>query len=70
MISSGPMPKANEISVIPGTWIFRNVPRHLMRRTKAAAAIVGKDSVKALVIELVASHLQDLERKGILPKEK
>jgi hypothetical protein len=41
-----------------------------MRRTKAAAAIVGKDSVKALVIELVASHLQDLERKGILPKEK
>jgi hypothetical protein len=51
----------------PGAWIFRDIPRWLMRRAKAAAAIQGK-SIRALVIELMEGHLKDLERKGILPK--
>jgi len=40
-----------------------------MRRAKAGAALQGK-SVRALAIELMESHLQELERKGILPKGK
>jgi len=47
-----------------GTWIFRDVPRTLMNRAKASAALQGK-SVKALVTSLVETHLVDLERKGI-----
>ena len=54
----------------PGTWIFKNIPRELMHRTKAGAAIQGKDSVRRLIIELVEKHLEELERKGLLPKGK
>ena len=53
----------------PGTWIFRDIPRDLMRRAKAAAAIQGK-SVKQLTIDLMEEHLKELDRKGILPKGK
>lgn len=66
------MPKAKatqELNDEPGTWIFRDVPRDMMRRAKAAAAIQGK-SVRQLTIDLMAEHLQDLDRKGILPKGK
>jgi hypothetical protein len=58
-----------ESSEKPGTWIFRDIPRDLMRRTKAAAAIQGKP-IRGLVIELVQGHLDELERKNILPKGK
>jgi len=51
----------------PGTWIFRDVPRNLMRRAKAAAAIQGT-SVRQLTIDLMEEHLKELDRKGILPK--
>jgi len=50
----------------PGTWIFKDIPRELMQRTKAGAAIQGK-SVKQLIMELIGEHLKDLERKGVLP---
>lgn len=40
-----------------------------MRRAKAAAAIQGK-SVRQLTIDLMEEHLQELDRKGILPKGK
>ncbi len=50
-----------------GTWIVRNVPRDLMHRAKVAAA-VQRRPVKAILIELMEKHLQELERKGILPK--
>ena len=53
----------------PGTWIFRDIPRDLMRRAKAAAAIQGK-SVKQLTMDLMEEHLRELNRKGILPKGK
>ena len=63
------MAKTRELPDEPGTWIFRDVPRDLMRRVKAAAALQGK-SVKQLTIELMEEHLKELDRKGILPKGK
>jgi hypothetical protein len=50
-----------------GAWNFREIPRDLMRRVKMAAAHEGK-TVKDFLIELAESRLQELERKGILPK--
>ena len=52
-----------------GTWIVRDVPRDLMRRARAAAALQGK-SVKGILIELMEGYVQDLERKGLMPKGK
>lgn len=60
---------SNELNDEPGTWIFRDIPREVMRRAKAAAAIQGK-SVRQLTIDLMEEHLQELDRKGILPKGK
>ncbi len=67
-----PMPRAKvtkDLNDEPGTWIFRDIPRDLMRRAKAAAAIQGT-SVKQLAMELMEEHLNELDRKGILPKKK
>jgi len=52
-----------------GAWNFRDIPRDLMRRVKMAAAHEGK-SVKEFLIELAEAKIQDLERKGILPRAK
>jgi len=52
-----------------GTWNFRDIPRPLMRRVKMAAAHEGK-SVKQFLMELAERRLEELERKGILPKGK
>jgi hypothetical protein len=52
-----------------GAWNFRDIPRHLMRRVKMAAAHEGK-TVKEFLIELAEARIQELERKGILPKAK
>jgi len=40
-----------------------------MKRVKIAAAIEGK-SIKALVIEALEERIQELEKKGLLPKGK
>jgi hypothetical protein len=40
-----------------------------MRRARGAAALQGK-SVKGILIELMEGYLQDLEKKGQLPKGK
>ena len=61
-------PKKGQISET-GTWIVKDVPRDLMHRVKVAAAI-QKKTVKQLLFDLAQTHLQDLERKGILPKGK
>ena len=53
----------------PGAWVIRDIPRETMHRTKIAAAIERK-SIKRFLLDLVETHLQDLERKGILPKGK
>jgi len=66
------MPKgqSKETSVdTDGTWIVRDVPRDLMRRARAAAALQGK-SVKGILIDLMEAYVQDLEKKGLLPKNK
>ena len=52
-----------------GTWIVKDVPRELMHRMKVAAA-VQKKTLKQLLFELSETHLEELERKGILPKSK
>jgi len=52
-----------------GSWIVRDVPRDLMRRARVAAALQGK-SVKGILIELMEAYVQDLEKKGILSKNK
>ena len=61
------MPKWKEPIEEPGTWIFRDIPRVLMRRAKAAAAIQGK-TVKGLTIELMEEDLKEMEKTGLLPK--
>lgn len=63
------MRPASKSTEEPGTWIFRDIPRDLMRRAKGGAALQGK-SVRQLAIELMETHLQELERKGVLPKAK
>ena len=52
-----------------GAWNFREIPRDLMRKVKMAAAHEGK-TVKDFLIELAEGKVQELERKGILPKGK
>ena len=48
---------------------MRGVPRSLMRRVKMAAANEGK-TVKDFLVELAIARIEELERKGILPKGK
>jgi uncharacterized protein (DUF1778 family) len=51
-----------------GAWNFREIPRDLMRKVKMAAAHEGK-TVKDFLVELAQKRLEELERKGILPKK-
>ena len=52
-----------------GAWNFRDIPRDLMRKVKMAAAHEGK-TVKEFLLELAQAKVEELERKGILPKSK
>ena len=52
-----------------GAWNFREIPRELMRRVKMAAAHEGK-TVKEFLIELAQARIDELVRKGTLPKSK
>ena len=52
-----------------GAWNFRDIPRELMRSVKMAAAHEGK-TVKDFLIELAQARIDELVRKGILPKSK
>ncbi len=52
-----------------GAWIFRDIPRDLMKRVKIAAAVEGK-TIKALLLETLEEKIQDMEKKGLLPKGK
>ena len=60
------MPK-NHYATDTGTWIVRDVPKELMRRAKAAAAMEGR-SVKSLLIDLMQEYVHDREKKGVLPR--
>lgn len=48
---------------------IRDIPRETLFRLKMAAAVERK-TVKDLVLELVNEKIQELERKGMLPKGK
>ncbi|HEV8329156.1 MAG TPA: hypothetical protein VGQ08_16890 [Nitrospiraceae bacterium] len=48
---------------------IRDIPRETLFRLKMAAA-AEKRTVKDLVLELVDQKIQELERKGLLPKSK
>ena len=52
-----------------GAWIFRDIPRELMKRAKIAAAVEGK-TIKALILEALDDKIQELEKKGLMPKGK
>ena len=41
--------------------------RDLMKRAKIAAAVEGK-TIKALMLEALDGKIQELEKKGLLPK--
>jgi hypothetical protein len=53
-----------------GTWIVRNIPTDLMRRTRMAAFVERKKTVRQLLMDLVEGHLSEMERRGLLPKGK
>jgi len=48
---------------------IRGIPKETFFRLKMAAAAERK-SVRELVLDLIEGKIQDLERKGILPKGK
>jgi hypothetical protein len=52
-----------------GTWIIKEVPVEIMRRTRLAA-MADDSTIRRLIIDLVEEHLTGLERKGALPKSK
>ncbi len=63
------MTKTKKTDTAGGAWIFRDIPRDFMKRAKIAAAIEGR-SIKALVMDSLEIHLQEMEKKGLLPKGK
>lgn len=64
-----PMSKNNPQDETAGSWVFRDIPRDLMHKVKVAAAIERK-SVKQLLIDLSRAHLEEMGKKGLLPKGK
>ena len=46
---------------------LRNIPRSTLYRLKMAAAAEQR-TVKDLVLELIEGKIQELEKKGLLPK--
>ena len=52
-----------------GAWNFRDIPRGLMQRVKMAAAYEGK-TVKQWLMDLARVRIGEMEKRGILPKEK
>ena len=53
----------------PGNLNLRGIPRSTLYRLKMAAAAEQR-TVKDLVLELIERRIQELEKKGLLPKGK
>ena len=49
--------------------MIRGIPRETMHKTRIAAAVERK-SIKRFLLDVVEAHLDELERKGVLPKGK
>ena len=69
MLCSVAMAKKTVTEEKGGAWIFRDIPRDLMKRAKIAAAIEGK-TIKALILEALDGKIREMEKKGLLPKGK
>ncbi|MDQ3232759.1 MAG: hypothetical protein M3Q07_13160 [Pseudobdellovibrionaceae bacterium] len=52
-----------------GNLNIRLIPRDLLDKLKIAAAIERK-TVKDVILELAQEKIQDMEKKGLLPKGK
>ena len=52
-----------------GTLNIRGIPKETIFRLKMAAAAEHR-TVKGIILALIEERIQDLERKGILPKAK
>jgi hypothetical protein len=52
-----------------GTLNIRDVPKDLLYRVKLAAA-VERRTVKGFLLALAEERIQDLEKRGLLPKGK
>ncbi|HET9845250.1 MAG TPA: hypothetical protein VFQ02_05840 [Nitrospira sp.] len=59
------MKKPDDVTVLN----LRNMSKDLVGKLKAAAALQHK-SLTAYVGDLLQDHVQDLEKKGLLPKGK
>jgi len=62
------MPRPPRKTKLPGLNI-RDIPEEIFYRLKMAAAVERK-SVRTLVLELIERRIQELEKKGLLPKGK
>ena len=49
---------------------IREVPPLLKRKLRAAAALAGYRGLPRYVIEVLQKHVEELEKKGTLPKSK
>jgi len=63
-----PMPKGNAEPLSTVLYI-RGTPKAVARKLKAAAALQG-ETLAGYVQSLLARHVEDLEKKGLLPKLK
>jgi hypothetical protein len=69
---SEPMPKASksdEAKDDTSVLFIRGVPRVMQAKLKAMAAL-NQQSLGQYVMDLFEKHLEELERKGMLPKGK
>ena len=63
MLCSAAMPKKTVTGEKGGAWIFRDIPRELMKRAKIAAAVEGK-TIKALILEALDDRSRSWRRKA------
>jgi predicted DNA-binding protein len=49
----------------PAAFLLRDIPRELMDKLRAAAAI-HKRPLKTYIAELFEAHIEELERKGLI----
>jgi predicted DNA-binding protein len=64
-----PKPKRTDETRDTAVLFVRHMPRHMLARLKAAAAL-NNQTLGDYVVELFEIHLEELERKGLLPKGK
>ena len=55
----------NEKPHKPAAFLLRDIPRGMMDKMRAAAAI-HKHPLKAYILELFEAHIKELERKGLV----